>query len=87
MAETGATPLLYDETLRGIRDLGEYIEIGASATVTDLLVSPVMQSIFPDLYKHLKLVSSTPIRTDASLMSRLNVNGVITVDGSFGSTP
>jgi xanthine dehydrogenase small subunit len=26
-----------------------------------------MQSIFPDLYKHLKLVSSTPIRNMATL--------------------
>ena len=67
MAESAAAPLLYDDHLRGIRDLGEYIEIGASATVTDLLESPVMQSAFPDLYKHLKLVSSTPIRNMATL--------------------
>ena len=67
MAESDAAHLFYDENLRGIRDTGEYIEIGASATVTDLLVSPVMQSIFPDLYKHLKLVSSTPIRNMATL--------------------
>ena len=67
MAESDAMPLLYDEQLRGIRDLGTHIEIGGSATVTDLLVSPVMQSIFPDLYKHLKLVSSTPIRNMATL--------------------
>ncbi len=67
MAENKPTPLFYDERLRGIHDAGEYIEIGASATVTDLLVSPVMQSIFPDLYKHLKLVSSTPIRNMATL--------------------
>jgi len=67
MAESAATPLLYNENLRGISDTGEYIEIGASATVTDLLESPVMNAIFPDLYKHLKLVSSTPIRNMATL--------------------
>ncbi|MBK8303455.1 MAG: FAD binding domain-containing protein [Chloracidobacterium sp.] len=67
MAESNATPLLYDEQLRGIRDLGEHIEIGGSATVTDLLVSPVMRSVFPQLNKHLKLVSSTPIRNMATL--------------------
>jgi len=67
MAESASTPLLYDETLRGIRDTGEHIEIGASATVTDLLESSVMHLIFPDLYKHLKLVSSTPIRNMATL--------------------
>ncbi len=59
--------LFYGEQLRGIRDTGTHIEIGASATVTDLLVSPVMQSVFPQLYKHLKLVSSTPIRNMATL--------------------
>jgi|CXWL01.1.fsa_nt_gi xanthine dehydrogenase small subunit len=67
MAESAATPLLYDENLRGIRDTGDYIEIGGSATVTDLLESPVMGAIFPGLYKHLKLVSSTPIRNMATL--------------------
>jgi xanthine dehydrogenase small subunit len=67
VADSDSAHLFYDEELRGIRDAGEYIEIGASATVTDLLVSPVMRSIFPDLYKHLKLVSSTPIRNMATL--------------------
>ncbi len=67
MAEAEAKPLLFDDALRGIRETGAHIEIGASATVTDLLESTVMQSIFPDLYKHLKLVSSTPIRNMATL--------------------
>ena len=67
MAEPDAAHLFYDEHLRGIRDLGDAIEIGASTTVTDLLESPVMQSIFPKLYEHLKLVSSTPIRNMATL--------------------
>ena len=67
MAENSATHLFYDDELRAIRDTGEYVEIGASVTVTDLLESPVMQQIFPDLYKHLKLVSSTPIRNMATL--------------------
>ena len=67
MVHAPADNLFYNEELRGIRETGEFIEIGASATVTDLLVSPVMQSIFPNLYKHLKLVSSTPIRNMATL--------------------
>jgi xanthine dehydrogenase small subunit len=67
MAESDSAHLFFDENLRGIRDAGDFIELGASTTVTDLLVSPVMQSIFPDLYKHLKLVSSTPIRNMATL--------------------
>ncbi len=67
MAEAASAHLLYDDDLRGIRDLGHSIEIGASATVTDLLESPIMHAAFPDLYKHLKLVSSTPIRNMATL--------------------
>ncbi len=67
MAEIESRPLFDDKGLRGIRDLGDTIEIGASATVTDLLESPVMNAIFPDLHKHLKLVSSTPIRNMATL--------------------
>ena len=67
MPETEAAHVFYDESLRGVRDLGDIIEIGASVTVTDLLESPVMNAVFPDLYKHLKLVSSTPIRNMATL--------------------
>jgi xanthine dehydrogenase small subunit len=59
---------LFDNSeLREIIENGDFVEIGASATVTDLLASPVMQNIFPNLYKHLKLVSSTPIRNMATL--------------------
>ena len=67
LAETDSTHVFYDDSLRGINDNGLFIEIGGSATVTDLLESLVMQSIFPDLYKHLKLISSTPIRNMATL--------------------
>ncbi len=67
IAESAAAHLFYDDELRVIRDLGETIELGASVTVTDLLESPVMNAAFPDLYKHLKLVSSTPIRNMATL--------------------
>ena len=67
MAETNAAHVFYDQNLRTIRDLGDTIELGASVTVTDLLESPVMNAAFPNLYKHLKLVSSTPIRNMATL--------------------
>lgn len=67
LVETDARHTFYDSALRGINDNGLFIEIGASATVTDMLESQVMQSIFPNLYKHLKLVSSTPIRNMATL--------------------
>ncbi len=67
LAEIDANHLFYDDELREIRDLGDTIEIGASVTVSDLIESPVMNAVFPDLYKHLKLVSSTPIRNMATL--------------------
>jgi len=67
MVDAPAENLFDNSTLRGIEQNGDFVEIGASATVTDLLVSPIMQSIFPNLYKHLKLVSSTPIRNMATL--------------------
>ncbi len=59
--------LFYDESLRGISETEDFVEIGASVTVTDLLESPIMQALFPNLFEHLKLVSSTPIRNMATL--------------------
>lgn len=63
---------LFDRTaLQGIREKEGHIEIGGAATISDLLESPVMQGIFPRLYPHLKLVSSTPIRNMATIAGNL----------------
>ena len=67
MVYAAAENLFDNSALRGIKEADEFVEIGASATVTDLLVSPLIQNLFPNLYKHLKLVSSTPIRNMATL--------------------
>jgi xanthine dehydrogenase small subunit len=67
IAESSASHLFYNDDLRTIRQNSEFVEIGASVTVTDLLESELTQSIFPRLYEHLKLVSSTPIRNMATL--------------------
>ncbi len=67
MVYSEAESLFDNFDLRKIEENGEFVEIGASVVVTDLLVSPVMQNIFPNLYKHLKLISSTPIRNMATL--------------------
>jgi len=67
LINASAENLFDDADLRFIEETNEFIELGASVTVTDLLVSPVMQNLFPNLYKHLKLVSSTPIRNMATL--------------------
>ncbi len=53
--------------LKGIEIKDGICKIGASATVTDLEESPAFNNIFPNLAKHLKLVSSTPIRNMATL--------------------
>ena len=59
---------LFDHTqLKGIYKEGNHCTIGASATVTDLLNSPVIQQAFPDFPKYAKLVSSTPIRNMATI--------------------
>lgn len=63
---------LFDHPDRqGIREEGADIVIGASATVTDWMRSPVMQQYFPSLHRHLKLVSSTPIRNMATVAGNL----------------
>lgn len=48
--------------LSGIEVKGSRCRIGAATTATDLLESKEMNALFPDLKKHLKLVSSTQIR-------------------------
>jgi xanthine dehydrogenase small subunit len=53
--------------LRFIDETEEFVELGASVVVTDLLESEIFLRIFPKLYRHLKLVSSTPIRNMATL--------------------
>ncbi len=53
--------------LRFITETAEFVELGAAVVVTDLLESEVFNRLFPNLDKHLKLVSSTPIRNMATL--------------------
>jgi xanthine dehydrogenase small subunit len=67
MIHAAAENLFDDNDLRKIEEVGEFVEVGASVVVTDLLESSIFQNIFPNLYKHLKLISSTPIRNMATL--------------------
>ncbi|WP_207510338.1 FAD binding domain-containing protein [Longitalea luteola] len=63
---------LFDEGgLKGITQQGNRCIIGASATVTDLCESPILQLHFPRLADHMKLVSSTPIRNIATVGGNL----------------
>src|SRR5688572_18163000 len=60
--------LLSDESsMKGISMDDQRCVIGASATVTELCESPVIQKMFPQFAAYAKLVSSTPIRNMATL--------------------
>ena len=71
MPHTPARYLFDQAPLQGIREADGNIEMGAAVTVTDWMESPVMQNMFPRLQKHLKLVSSTPIRNMATVAGNL----------------
>ena len=59
---------LFDQPiLKGVKQEGSQCIIGPSATVTDLIESPIMQKYFPDFKAYAKLVSSTPIRNMATI--------------------
>ena len=45
--------------------------IGGSVTATEFSASPIIQNIFPDLKKYIKLISSTPIRNMATMAGNL----------------
>ena len=53
--------------LKGIKREGDTIYMGASTTVEDIRSNEMMNKLFPRLRKHLKLISSTPIRNMATL--------------------
>lgn len=71
MVSSQADYLSDNPALKGIRQEGDQCVIGASSTVTDMLESKLMRNIFPNLHKHIKLVSSTPIRNMATLGGNL----------------
>jgi xanthine dehydrogenase small subunit len=56
-----------DEKLKGISIKNDVCTIGAGNVVSDLWNHPELNSYFPNLKKHLKLVSSEQIRNMASL--------------------
>lgn len=56
-----------NDSLKGIIISEEQCTIGAGTTVTELWNHPELITFFPNLRKHLKLVSSEPIRNMASL--------------------
>ena len=71
MVYTPASYVFDTASLQSIREVNGRIEIGGSVTVTDLMESDIMQELFPRLYQHMKLVSSTPIRNMATVAGNL----------------
>ena len=63
--------VFYKSELKGIKLENGQCVIGASVTVTDFAESELIKTSFPDLKKHIKLVSSTPIRNMATLAGNL----------------
>ncbi|MGB5072475.1 MAG: FAD binding domain-containing protein, partial [Flavobacteriales bacterium] len=56
-----------DEGLKGIRIAGDECIIGGAAVANDLIASQELRKRFPNLEKHVLLVSSTPIRNMGTL--------------------
>lgn len=71
MPHLTAKHLFDNKILRGVNWENSWFTIGASATVSGLKDSPEMNAAFPNLQKHLKLVSSTPIRNMATIGGNL----------------
>lgn len=63
--------LLFEQSLKGIAQVNDEVELGASVTVTEFSESPLIQQLFPNLKAYIKLVSSTPIRNMATLAGNL----------------
>ena len=57
--------------LKGITLETNKCVIGGSVTATEFSESPIIQDIFPDLEKYIKLISSTPIRNMATMAGNL----------------
>jgi xanthine dehydrogenase small subunit len=57
--------------LKGITEEGGQCIIGGSVTVTEFAESSIIQKIFPDLARYIKLSSSTPIRNMATMAGNI----------------
>lgn len=62
MHHSAVHSVFHDEGLKGIRVEDDRCIIGGASTAADLMNSPDLKRLFPDLEKHILLVSSTPIR-------------------------
>ena len=69
--ESNVYPVFGQKKLKGI-DLRDGIcSIGASTSISELMQSEEMNSMFPNLFGHMKLVASSPIRNSGTLGGNL----------------
>lgn len=67
-AKRASVKHIFDNTpLKGISVAGNECVIGATTTVTEFAESEIIRGMFPNLDKHIKWVSSTPIRNMATI--------------------
>jgi xanthine dehydrogenase small subunit len=71
MPHVSANHIFDAQILRGLFFKDGYFEMGSTTTVSDMKISPQLNGAFPSLQKHLKLVSSTPIRNMATIAGNL----------------
>ncbi|HHM20879.1 MAG TPA: 2Fe-2S iron-sulfur cluster binding domain-containing protein [Bacteroidetes bacterium] len=71
MAGAPIRSIFHQKELKKIYRQDDHCYIGAANTATDLLESPLMQSIFPQLNRYVQLISSTPIRNMGTLGGNL----------------
>lgn len=69
--KSSLTHVFDDEKLKGINFENGQCHIGGAVTVTMFAESALIQSFFPGLSKHTKLISSTPIRNMATMAGNL----------------
>ena len=69
--KTAVTNFFDNRDLKEITLEDNKCAIGGSVTATEFSESPIIQNIFPDLEKYIKLIASTPIRNMATLAGNL----------------
>lgn len=69
--KSSLTHVFDNEKLKSINFENDQCHIGAAVTVTMFAESALIKSYFPGLSKHIKLISSTPIRNMATMAGNL----------------
>ncbi len=71
IAESDLHLVFDNEQLKGITHQDGGIVIGAAATANDIMHSPLLNDLFPNIKKHFKLISSDPIRNMGTIAGNI----------------